>query len=333
MGTPADELRQTLRRLVRRTQEMGLEPWLWGEGVALLGLMHAADALGDPEPLRFVRGWADRHLCAGYHVEHVNNVIPGAALVLLHEQTGEPRYLEEAEKLADWVMHTAERAPNGALFHWPDGVWVDTVFMAGALLSRLGARTGRIDMVDEAGRQLLTHAEILRDPGTGLFAHGSHMGRTLPCYWGRGNAWMALACVEFLEACSAAHTMAGTVRWLLESQAAALVALQPPDGIWPVLVDGAVARPETSGAAGIAAAWLRAWRNGWLDDSVHDAAWRVIEALARYIAADGALTRVSAGTVLQLIPDGYAVIRDDEIQPWGQGLAMMAYAAALEAAA
>jgi unsaturated rhamnogalacturonyl hydrolase len=42
---------------------------------------------------------------------------------------------------------------------------------------------------------------------------------------------------------------------------------------------------------------------------------------------EGTLTRVSAGTVLQLIPFGYSVIRDDRIQPWGQGLALEAIAA------
>jgi unsaturated rhamnogalacturonyl hydrolase len=35
--------------------------------------------------------------------------------------------------------------------------------------------------------------------------------------------------------------------------------------------------------------------------------------------------------VLQLVPFGYSVVRDDRIQPWGQGLALHAVAAALEA--
>ena len=40
---------------------------------------------------------------------------------------------------------------------------------------------------------------------------------------------------------------------------------------------------------------------------------------------------VSAGTVLQLVPFGYSVIRDDRPQLWGQGLALHAIAAALAA--
>ncbi len=45
---------------------------------------------------------------------------------------------------------------------------------------------------------------------------------------------------------------------------------------------------------------------------------------------EGQLSRVSAGTVLQLVPFGYSVIRDDRPQPWGQGLALHALAAAID---
>lgn len=45
---------------------------------------------------------------------------------------------------------------------------------------------------------------------------------------------------------------------------------------------------------------------------------------------EGILTRTSAGTVLQLIPFGYSVIRSDRLQLWGQGLALNAIAAVLK---
>ncbi len=40
---------------------------------------------------------------------------------------------------------------------------------------------------------------------------------------------------------------------------------------------------------------------------------------------------MSAGTVLQLVPFGYSVIRNDRLQLWGQGLALQAVAAAMGA--
>ncbi|MGH3716957.1 MAG: hypothetical protein ACRDT4_26375, partial [Micromonosporaceae bacterium] len=69
-----------------------------------------------------------------------------------------------------------------------------------------------------------------------------------------------------------------------------------------------------------------------LPGSVADAGRLAVRGALAYVE-DGVLTRVSAGTVLQLAPFGYSVIRDDRIQPWGQGLALHAIAAALDHAA
>ena len=61
------------------------------------------------------------------------------------------------------------------------------------------------------------------------------------------------------------------------------------------------------------------------------AGWLAVRGALAYVDDAGTLTRTSAGTVLQLIPFGYSVIRDDRLQLWGQGLSLHAVAAALEA--
>jgi unsaturated rhamnogalacturonyl hydrolase len=66
---------------------------------------------------------------------------------------------------------------------------------------------------------------------------------------------------------------------------------------------------------------------------VAEAGARAVRGALAYVDDDGVLTRTSAGTVLQLVPFGYSVIRDDRPQPWGQGLALHAIAAALSAEA
>jgi unsaturated rhamnogalacturonyl hydrolase len=87
---------------------------------------------------------------------------------------------------------------------------------------------------------------------------------------------------------------------------------------------------ETSATAGIAAALFRAANLGVFSaETFRSSAWRAIGGLHPYVTDDGTVTRTSAGTVLQLVPCGYSVIRDDRIQPWGQGLGLHAYAAAL----
>jgi len=327
-------------RLAERTWAMGLDAWFWGEGTCLLGLVRLAEALGEPFPVG-VLDYLDRHAAAGVTVGHVNDLAPGTAAVLAARATGDARHLELVAPLADWALSApaATRAANGALEHWPGGVWADTTFMAGVFLGHLGAATGRTGLVAEFGRQLVAHADVLQHPETGLYAHGSHREETIWSAWGRGNAWCALAGVEFLELAAWAPgvppSLPEAVRSALHHQLTALAALQPPHGIWDVLVD---AQPEnagiaeTSAAAGLGSAMLRARAVvPGLPDEVAQAGWRAIRGALAHVDAAGTLRRVSAGTVLQLVPFGYSVIRDDRIQPWGQGLALHAVAAAVGA--
>jgi unsaturated rhamnogalacturonyl hydrolase len=333
-----ERLADLAARVAERTWSDGLERWFWGEGVCLLGLVRVAEALGEPFPAE-VLGYLDRNAAAGIEIDHVNNAAPGTAAVLAARATGERRYLDLAEPLATWISAApaATRARNGALEHWPGGVWADTVFMAGVFLAHLGAARGDAELIAEAGRQLVAHTEVLQHPDTGLYAHGSHRDETIWCFWGRANAWCALAGVEFLELASEVRgvpaELVAAVRGALRRQLVALAAAQPAHGVWSVLVDE---HPETAGivetsaAAGIGAAMLRAGAVvPDLPETVTEAGWRAVRGALAYVDDSGALTRTSAGTVLQLVPFGYSVIRDDRSQPWGQGLALHAIAAAL----
>jgi unsaturated rhamnogalacturonyl hydrolase len=309
-------------RIARRTWADGLHRWFWGEGVALDGLaafgLTAAQSVAittDSGNVTLVRDWMSARLSAAPVIEHVNDVAPAAAAVAVGFG------YERVRAYAEWVLRVAPRTASGALEHWPGAVWADTMFMAGAFLARLGS-----GFVDEAVRQYLLHARALQDETTGLFAHGQHRGETIWCHWGRANAWAALGAVEIL-----AVRDDDEVRQRLERQLSTLARLQPAHGVWDVLVDG---QPETAGivetsaAAGIAAAMLRA---PGMPASVREAGWLALRGSLAYVDDAGHLTRVSAGTILQLIPFGYSVIRSDQPQPWGQGLALTAIAAALNA--
>lgn len=325
-------------RVARRAESMGLDRWFWGEGIVLSGLLRWAEARGRKPP-KFVVGFVESHLAQGIHPDHVNSLAPGAAAVRIGRT-------EVGPILLDWLSEpgAVTTADNGALEHWPGGVWADTVQMAGSFWLEWARNTGEVSWLLQTGRQWLAHAEILQDR-TGLMVHGSHRGEAIGCHWGRANAWMAVAGCDFLETTRQFQgaqldpadrreldRLATVVGDNLTDQLVALVRHQPAHGLWEVLVDG---HPETAGiietsaTAGIAAALFRAEALG-LGDRFAVAAWRAMRGLHSYVEDDGTLSCTSAGTVLQLIPFGYSVIRNDHIQPWGQGLALFAYAAALE---
>lgn len=326
-------------KIARRAESMGLQRWFWGEGVVLGGLLAWARARGKKTP-KFVTGFVETHVQQGIRPDHVNSLAPGAAAVAIgHREVG--------PVLLDWLAMPGSitLADNGAIEHWPGGVWADTVQMAGSFLLQWARSTGEVGSLLKVGRQWLAHAQLLQDPRSGLMAHGSHRGEVIGCHWGRANAWMALAGCDFLETARSFQgadlapehrqeldRLVTVVGDNLTDQLVALVRHQPAHGLWEVLVDG---HPETAGiietsaAAGIAAALFRAAALG-LGERFGIAAWTTIRGLYAYVEEDGTVSLTSAGTVLQLVPFGYSVIRNDHIQPWGQGLALYAFAAALE---
>ena len=314
------------------TDQMRLARWFWGEGVCLLASDRLSQAKGIASPPWVTRFYAE-HLSTAPVLEHVNNLAPAAALAEAYRREPSSAALNLLELCYSWFSESdlATRAPNGALEHWPGGVWADTVYMAGEFLLRAGKALERPEMINEAIEQWLAHVEYLQDPVSGLCAHGTHKGERINCHWGRANAWIALAGVDlWLE------TGSPEVRERVLLQLGALAALQPGHGVWDVLVDSPVEVRgilETSAAAGIGAALLRAGHRlaeeepgSDLAKALFGAGELAVRGSLAYVD-DGWLTRVSAGTVLQLIPFGYSVIRDDRPQPWGQGLALEAVAA------
>lgn len=325
-------LRDSAQRLIKATWQAGLPQWSWGEGVYLLSEVRYHEATASLAPSILVDWFKNRSAITS---GHINNVAPGAAASRLHAHT----FLDATsitDALETWVMDpkSATRAHNGAVEHWPGGVWADTCYMMGTFLLNYGVVSKKIHHVEFIGKQLEAHIELLQNPKTHLYAHGSHRGETLWNYWGRGNAWMALSGIEYLDSCQALEIPPSKIiRDALKSQMEALIPLLPEYGIWDVLVDHQVENAgilETSATAGIGAAMIRAAQHlPEIAPEIREIGMRAVAASLTYLDDDGILTRTSAGTVLQLIPFGYSVIRSDRMQLWGQGLALNAITAAL----
>lgn len=322
-------------RIINETWRSGLIQWSWGEGVYLLSQVRYHESIGAQIPNQLINWFAGREVITS---GHINNVAPAAAAARL----GAKGLLDTSSidsNLQTWLADpsSATRAANGAIEHWPGSVWADTCYMLGTYYLNLAVAKRENEKAKFIGEQLCRHFELLQNPKTKLFAHGSHRGEALWNYWGRGNAWMALSSVEFLDTCEALSLNIPEVREVksaLQSQLSALTALLPEYGIWDVLVDGQVENKgilETSASAGIGAAMVRAARHlPELATELRATGLKAIAASLTYVDDAGVLTRTSAGTVLQLVPFGYSVIRSDRLQLWGQGLALNAITAALD---
>ena len=322
-------LHATAARIIDATWSSGLPQWSWGEGVYLLAEVRYHELLGVKPPQRLLDWYTSKSAVTS---GHINNVAPGAAGSRLHA-AGALDASDTNASLEKWIMDpaSATRAANGAIEHWPESVWADTCYMMGTFLLNHGVGTKNSYYVEFIGKQLVAHIELLKNSETHLFAHGSHRGEALWNYWGRGNAWMALSAVEFLDACQELRIDVETIapiKLALKQQLNALIPLLPDYGIWDVLVDHQVENAgilESSATAGIGSAMVRAARHlPEISSELTQIGSTAIAAALTYVDSSGVLTRTSAGTVLQLIPFGYSVIRSDRLQLWGQGLALNA---------
>lgn len=304
----------------------------WGEGVLMYGLMRAYSISNNTSYLEYVRKWADFHyekgiprvLDQGYPTSRrkfCGHWIPGMAVLLLYEETGDEKYLKTALHIGDYILNTATRTHGGALNIWEDQrqLWVDAMAMFCPILSRLSHVTDEARYVDEAARQIVLYAERLQDPEGGLFYHlwDETTGHRNPDFWGRGNGWAMLALVDTLEHLSESHPLRNRIEVIFRSQVAALLRHQDASGMWRTVVDREEAYPESSGSSMIAYGIAKGVRLGILEKTKLSNAQRCWEELLRRIDSEGKLL----GTSDQTAPRDFAYYQSvfTGTFPWGTG--------------
>lgn len=100
----------------------------------------------------------------------------------LHAAAPNDRWIEQSDRFARHIMTQSARVGDGVIAHaaapdWVRTVWVDTLYYTAPVLAVAWQLTGNEDYLDEALRQCRLHAEILRDPLTGLYYHDGVPGR------------------------------------------------------------------------------------------------------------------------------------------------------------
>jgi len=319
-------LLEVIDRVVERTFRMDFS-WDWPGGVAFYGVCEAYRATGKMEYLEPLKAWVDENMEDGLPKLSVNGVSIGHSLLTLYEVYHEEKYINTAQEMAEYLTHEALRFGDGVFQHtvnsetynFPEQAWVDTMFMAGYFLLRIGVALQREDYFEDGLRQYHGHEKHLQDPVTNLYYHGwdniagHHMSGI---FWARGNAWAALTMARALELVPVTHPSFMIIEGSLRDQLSSLVRLQDESGLWHTITTDPESPLETSGSAGIAAALLTKGRmyNKYTQKS--------IDGILEKITEDGTVTGVSAGTAVMKDTAGYKGVPDKRIQGWGQGLTL-----------
>ncbi|TBL75693.1 glycoside hydrolase family 88 protein [Paenibacillus thalictri] len=322
---------EAIDRVVTRTFRMDFT-WDWAAGVAFYGVSRAHEATGNPAYLEALVRWVDEQLEEGVPELTVNAVSIGHTLIHLYKVTQDEKYVQAAVHMAEYLRTEAPRFADGIFQHtvsqnynFPEQAWVDTMFMAGYFLVRLGTLLGHADYLEDGLLQYHGHERFLQDENTNLYYHGwDHLAQNnmSSVFWARGNSWAAYTMSMALKEVEVTHPSYMKIYDSLRDQASSLVRLQAEDGLWHTVLTDNSSYTETSGSAGIAAGLLRF--NEAIGSPLYNKyIQKSLDGVFGRIADNGTVTHVSAGTAVMNDKEGYKGVADKRIQGWGQGLALV----------
>ncbi len=307
------ELRRFRQRVLERRVEdtsCGWEDILIPQGLAI-----GARELGDTDMQAWVESWFEYH--AEIPVAAERNVYGhgghprgfvlndycgnwGAPLALAPLQEIAPRdaYLEMIHKACASIFNDGiklkDAKADGVLAHGgfaPNTVWVDTLYYSSAALADAWRVTGEKRYADEATRQCLLHARVLRDARTGLFYHDYHpdSGQRTPAFWARGNGWIVLGLADTLRNVPRETQGYEEILEIFRTLIEGLMRWQHPSGLWRIVPEVEHAYLETSGSTMIATGLAIGVCEGWLEISVRDNVRQILHELTTWIGGSGAL--------------------------------------------
>ena len=319
-------MKEIVEKIQKRTMEMDLSNYSWGEGVALWGLSRSVQCVLQETYLSWLEKWVEYGTKNKKWSLTVNTSIPCIGIGEVYKKTRNETYGEILLRQADYLLKEAPRLKNGALIHSDPNaafgrqMWADTVFMAGLFLAYMGKLTGNRNYTEEAVNQLSLHISILQDED-GLFYHGwdETLNRHIGCKWGRANAWISVGIAEMLDYMPAEERLMKA----MEKQLDAAAALQKENGLWRTVLDGTFSYLEASCAYGFGYAIRKGVRIGALDPKHLTIVDRMKDTLVQNVDQTGKVNRISAGTPVMRNEGEYDIICEHRIQTWGQGLALL----------
>lgn len=178
------------------------------DAIFMQGILEASGKLGRKDGIIYVSGWADRFAASKTKLANISDASVGNVFAMLSEQTKQTKYMDEAKKIADWVM----AFPFGKT---KDGALLDEVFIARKLTQKLvlaQTLTAILPLFAQVSKkygdaytkftktQYDLHKKVLAD-SNGLFRHyynptAKATDSVNPVSWARGSAYALLGMMD-----------------------------------------------------------------------------------------------------------------------------------------
>jgi rhamnogalacturonyl hydrolase YesR len=311
--------------------------WDWVPSVMMSSFCELHRVTGDPELLAYVKAWIDHHVAAGYTMMSSDTASPVTAAFYVWQATGDAKYRAVVDDFLEYAEHEALRTPEGGINHLGTleimgiTLWVDSLWMVGVPLARIGALDGPTSTPWlDAETQFRVFQELLQEPA-GFLHHAVNWA--LPqdegIYWGRGNGWVLASVAEYLRL---AGTPGGArqpfaLSLLRRLTNAARAAQDPATGLWWTVLN----RPgetylETSVGGLFAFGMARAWRYGLLGDEVLPSIALALQGIRSRVVegTDGPVITGTSGPTTAGTFAEYAKVKVEDDIPYGIGAVILA---------
>ncbi|MEU9793702.1 glycoside hydrolase family 88 protein [Streptomyces sparsogenes] len=216
-AAPTDWSRAVVDSTIARNPDpKSLGGWGYTRGLFLLGAYRVYQRVKEPAYLAYIKRWVDYHVDAAGHVnqsfDNLDAMQSGNLLLILHRETGDPRYRAAADQIRTRIT-TYPRTADGGMWHSTgktNELWADGVFMAQPFLLRHGiAYGGETYAYDEVTRNLAVYFRHLK-ASNGLLYHAYDADGDAPWspdpatgtsafHWARAIGWTAMTHIEVLD--------------------------------------------------------------------------------------------------------------------------------------
>lgn len=282
LAYPYRSMGYRLKRTIRRMAGRKVEPndrYNWPNGLLALGLLDSYAAYEDgariekaqaESILATVRAYCDRWLAAGCKLYYPDNAINGMALIALHRITGEDRYKEAADRIADYLMQQETDGAGSLPYRPAQGnghIYADGIGMVCPFLCRYGVTYGDGNAVRFAVTQIRNFLAMGMDEETGLPYHGYQYENGVKygiIGWTRGTGWLMTGMAQALACLPADHPERETIRKDFCTLADRVSAYQAENGLYSWQLGAKEGPVDTSGSAMILYAIATAVRAGVL---------------------------------------------------------------------
>lgn len=312
--------------------------WDWGSGIAAHAMLTWLHDHHHNDAESFLKRWIDHHLDQATPVYDAGGRLwkigPGVVVLHLYEQTAESVYRDRIQLILDYIADSprGQWREKGDVLLSKEGrseLWVDSLMTLCPFWAR-AARAGLApDGLEEAERQIILHAEALRDKNSGLWFHAYDLdhGKPMGQCWSRGMGWALFAMVEVLREMTPAQQEQSPLKPLLASGIESVLRVQGSDGTWRTVLNRPDAVTETSGHALILYALAEALRHAWLPaplcEQARPAIIKAWSVLCGNVSETGEVRGVSTGTNAADF-EHYQTRPQSGWVPWGPAVVLLA---------